>query len=997
MRKLLFAFIALAWLPCASQRGTAQQLAPYGHTVWQTEQGLPQNTVQAILQTRDGYLWIGTRDGLARFDGWRFVTFDKRTTPGLPHNEIRHLYEDRAGRLWISTAGGLAQYHEGKFTTFSLPGDRVWSVVEDGAGVVWAATPNGALRLQDGKFVLSRGASTLNAASLLADRAGQLWMSTPNGLARMKDGVEQLVEEFTGQAVKALFEDRGGQLWLGTTDGLSLFAEGQWQRFKLKQPVNAVTQDTLGNVWIGTVDGLLQFSKGQLTRLTTREGLPDNRVVALRADRRGGLWIGTPGGVAHWQNGSFANFTEREGLSSNLVLALYADREDNLWVGTEAGGLNLLKRKKFMTYTRAQGLSANLTRAVLADRHGALWVATSAGLNRFNDGRWTTLTTKDGLASDDVISLCDDRAGNVWIGTAAGLQRYQQGALKTYTMKDGLTDDSIRSLYEDRAGNLWIGTRRGVTRWRDGQFESFTTLDGLPSDVIGAFCASRNGTLWIGTQNGLSRFAQNTFTNFELNEAVLALHEDAAGTLWIGTHGGGLLRYQNNQFAAFTLKDGLPDDVIYAVIEKQGSLWMSSNKGVFRVSRDELAARQAGEARLLNVVAYDTADGLETRECSGGSPAACQASDGRLWFATIKGAAVIDPAHLPRNDQPPPVALEQITVDGAAFSLFAPLTLPPGKSRIEFAYAGLSFAAPQQVTFKYKLEGFDQNWIDAGARRSVAYTNIPAGSYRFRVLACNSDGVWNETGASFAFTLKPYFYQTRWFAALGLMSLGLLAFAAYRLRVRRIEREFAAVLAERNRLAREIHDTLAQGFTGISVQLELVKRLLERAPQVAQTHLEQAQSLARASLAEARRSVWDLRSPALESHDLPAALKETAQRLTAGTPVQARVEVSGVYRRLSRAIEDHLLRIGQEALTNAIKHAQASRVELQLAFEPQRLRFSVRDDGRGFDTAAVPSQADGHFGLLGMRERVAQLGGSLALNSRPNEGAEVVIEIPLNG
>lgn len=994
-----------------------QAPAQFGLASWQTEQGLPQNTVQTILQTRAGYLWLGTKEGLARFDGLRFVVFDKQNTPQLPHNQIRHLFEDRAGRLWISTPGGLVQFQHGQFTAFTtqqgLSSNNIWLVYEDRAGNLWIVTPNGLNRLRDGKvtvFTTREGLSHNSIETVLEDRSGALWVGTVDGLNRLKDGAFTRYGKADGLAsstIKTLFEDQQGRLWIGTPEGLVIWNEGKFQHLTTNEglahsSITVIAQDRAGRLWFGTPGGLHCWRDGKITVYTTQQGLPDNRIEALKEDHAGGLWIGTPGGLARWQEGALTVLTERDGLSSKLIRALYEDREGSLWVGTEAGGLNLIKHKKFTTYTTRQGLSANLVRAIFEDRAGNLWVGTQEGLNRLNDGRWTVFTTKDGLVSNDVLALCDDRAGNLWIGTTQGLQRLQQGRFATFTVRDGLVDDYIRSLYEDRAGNVWIGTRRGLMLWQNGQFSSYTMLDGLANDLVGAICESHDGSLWIGTLGGLSRFKDGQFTNYvkELSsEVVIALYEDASGSLWIGTHGGGLNCFKDGRFTQFTVKDGLADDVIYQILEDvQGNLWLSSNKGVMRVSRQALETRQPGATPPLPVVNYGTADGMETRECSGGGhPAGAKTRDGRLWFATIKGVAQLDPAHLALNTQPPPVVIEQVIVDDVVFKPGAPLELPPGQTRFEFYYTGLSFAASQQVKFKYKLEGFDPDWIDASTRRMASYTNVPAGRYRFRVLACNNDGVWNETGAAFDFYLRPHFYRTYWFYGLCLLGLATAIYAWNRARVRRVEREFAAVLAERTRIAREIHDTLAQGFAGISVQLELVARLLERAPAAAKTHLDQTRELVRDSLAEARRSVWALRSPTLEGSDLPAALAETAKRLVAGTNVQVHVEVHGTYRPLSPAVEDHLLRIGQEALTNALKHAGATQLNLQLAFEARRLRFSVRDNGCGFEVATRLNSPNGHFGLVGIRERVEQLGGKFELQSRPNEGTKVIVEVPLNG
>ncbi|MEJ7616663.1 MAG: triple tyrosine motif-containing protein [Pyrinomonadaceae bacterium] len=401
----------------------------------------------------------------------------------------------------------------------------------------------------------------------------------------------------------------------------------------------------------------------------------------------------------------------------------------------------------------------------------------------------------------------------------------------------------------------------------------------------------------------------------------------------------------------------------------------------------------------MTSISYGTADGMKTRECSGGGhPAGWKTSDGKLWFSTIKGAVMIDPENIRINRQAPPVTIEAVTVDGEAFDPLQPATLAAGKTSFDFQFAGLSFIAPEKVTYQYKLEGFDRDWVEAGTRREAFYTNIPPGDYRFRVMASNNDGVWNETGAAFDFRLDPHFHQTYWFYLLCAAALGLIAWQLYLMRVRRMREQFSAVLQERNRIAREIHDTLAQGFAGISVQLELVARMIRaQAQEAAQTHLDQARILVRTSLAEARRSVWDLRSHALESGGLPEALSETITRLTAGTPAQAKVQISGAARALSPVVENNLLRIGQEAVTNAIKHAAAQHILVELSFNGPRVRLAVRDDGRGFaaHNNQRPSATDGHFGLFGMRERAEQIGGKLIVNSAPGSGTEIICEVKL--
>lgn len=999
-----------------------QELRLYAHEVWRTEEGLPQNTVNKVIQTRDGYLWIATEEGLVRFDGKRFTVFDKENTAAITSNSIRNLYEDRGGALWLTTARELIRRDKGVLKAFSsedgLPHDaQVSSFYEDGANVLWLASGKGLVRFREEKFTAFTARDGLASdlvEAVAADRAGVLWVGTAGGLTRYKDQrfTSYKVEDgLAHNGVRALHADRDGGLWIGTRGGLTRLKDGRFSTYTTRDglPINNIEmlygcRD--GKLLIGTLGGLAVWRNNVFTSYTTEQALPNNRVEEIFEDREGSIWIGTEGGLSRLRDERLESFTTIEGLSSNIVRCVTEDREGNLWIGTENGGLNALKDKKFTAYTTEEGLSADLVRAIYQDRRGQLWLGThEGGLNLLKNGKFTHFTTKDGLASNIVLAVYDDRHNNLWVGTPDGLSLYRDGAFTTYTSANGLANDFVRSIYEDREGRLWIGTRGGLSVFQDGKFTSYTTLDGLPNDFIGAVLEDRQGNFWIGTLNGLCRFADGEFTTYTTRDGlssnvVTALYEGVDGELWIGTNGGGLNLLKNGRFTNFGTGDGLFNDVIYRILsDDSGNLWMSCNKGIFRVSREELLAFSEGKRERVTSVSYGTADGMKTRECSGGGhPAGWKTGDGRLWFSTIKGAVMIDPENIRINKQAPPVAIETVMVDGEAYDSFQKATLPAGRTSFAFGFAGLSFVAPEKVTYKYKLEGFDRDWVEAGTRREAFYTNIPPGDYRFRVTAANNDGVWNETGAAFNFRLNPHFYQTYWFYLLCAAATGFIAWQLYLMRVRRMREQFSAVLQERNRIAREIHDTLAQGFAGISVQLELVARMIRASAQeAAQTHLDQARILVRTSLAEARRSVWDLRSQALESGGLPEALSETIAQLTAGTSVPAKVEVSGASRALSPVVENNLLRIGQEAVTNAIKHARAQHILVTLSFNPTRVRLAVRDDGSGFAARnpQQPSATHGHFGLFGMRERAEQIGGKLIINSAPGAGTEIIVDVEL--
>ncbi len=963
-------------LLCAGSAGgldPERAAAEFARRAWQTDSGLPQNTVHSITQTRDGYVWVATEEGLARFDGLSFRIFDRQNTPALRSNDVRALLvTGKAGDLWVCTAAGVARLSGGEWRTFTtaegLASDDVANAYEDRSGTIWFATSAGLSRYLDGKFT--------NFTK--------------------KEGLE-------GGGVLAVAQDAEGSLWVGTDEGLSRFHEGAFTTETTGEgPTRAVTAIALGGdgcLWLGTADGLSCLRDGRPRTFTTADGLPNARITALRAGAGGSMWVGTAGGLARWRGGRFETFKgEDDGLSDGIILSLFEDAEGSLWVGTESAGLTQLKDRKFTTYTTREGLPSDLVKSIYEDRQGGVWVGTyGGGLSLLKDGRVQNYTTEEGLASNIVLSLAEGADGALWVGTPDGLSRLRDGKFTTYTSAEGLPNDFVRSIYADRAGALWVGTRGGLARLKGEEFETYTTNEGLPDNFVGTIYEDAGGVLWVGTLGGLSRFEGGRFKTYTTREGlsdnvVISIHGDAGGQLWIGTNGGGLNLFKDGRFTSFTTRDGLPNDTIYRVLEDgRGRLWMSCNKGVFSLGKSELEEFAAGRRRALEPVLYGTADGMRTRECSGGGhPSAWRDHAGRLWFSTIKGVATIDPEHMPANTQPPPTVVEQVRVDGEAVAAARDLSLPPGKSRFDFYYAGLSFVAPEKVRYRYRLEGFDRDWVDGGDRRVAYYTNLGPGDYNFKVIACNNDGVWSSRPATFGFRLRPHFYRTYWFYALVFVASGLVAWQLYALRLRQVRARYGAVLQERNRIAREIHDNLAQEILGISVQLEIVARMMASAPDAARKHLDRARALVRSSVAEARRYVWDLRSQSLDERDLPAALAEMTRRLTAESGVQTQFYVGGTFRPLAPQVENNLLRIGQEAVGNAVRHAQAKTVTVSLDFGAREVRLEVKDDGRGFDAESYDGGKGGHFGLVGMRERAEQMGGTATLKSEPGRGTRGV-------
>ncbi len=770
--------VATAADPTAAQEPALTQ---YARETWQVQQGLPQNSVTALVQTRDGYLWLGTQEGLVRFDGIRFVVFDKRAAGAIESNHILALHEARDGTLWIGTfGGGLVRYRDGQFTHYGaaegLDADSVTSAVDDPSGTIWLGTQGQGLVGFDGRafrpYTTRDGLPDNHVTALEVDADG-LWIGTRAGLARLVHGV---------------FRAHGTGLLAG-------------------QAVTSLALDPAGYLWVGTTRGLFRVRHGEVVHLTRQTGLPHDHIRALRVDAGGVVWVGTMGGLARLRPDGMDALTPADGLAGGGVLALERDHEGSVWIGTEGGGLSRIRRGAVATFAREQGLADENVYTVTGAGTGDLWVGTDTGVvARLVAGRFEVVVPR-GRVGSRIRTLAEDRAGRLWIGTDQGLLVVEAGRLRRAGTRHPALGAPVRALFIDRRDALWVGTDgAGVVCLRGGEIVTFTTAEGLGDDRVRAFLEDRDGTLWVATYGGLSRIQGGrvvaTYTTKDglSSNYVRTLARDRDGTLWVGTYGGGLNRFRDGRFTAYRERDGLLSDGIFQVLvdEDRGDLWMSSNKGIFRVSRHDLDVFARGALAAIDPVIYDESDGMRSRECNGGSPGGWRTPDGRFWFATLGGVAVVDPGAARRALPAPPVVIETVVADGRPQRAAGDLVVPPGNGELEFRYAGLSLVEPARVVFRYRLEGFDRDWVDAGSRREAFYTNLAPGAYRFRVIAGNADGVWNEVGASVGIRLQPHVYQTRWFLlACGLVALGLvLGLARQRLAVLRRREQALARLVD---------------------------------------------------------------------------------------------------------------------------------------------------------------------------------------------------------
>lgn len=968
---------------------------------WQAEQGLPQSKVTAVVQGHDGYLWVGTYSGLARFDGVRFVVFDENNTPALRSSRVTSLFESADGVLWIGDESGqVTQYKNGQFKAVEFHpawnGGKIYDIASDGAGDVWLLNESGQLaRVRDGQVLAPEAGPVAKLVDMTRSAWGTIWIAREGRVSVLKrDQVHPLqfegAENATYPYIQGIGASRDNGLWVASDGRIRKWKDDQW--------VEDLGQAPWGGI--------------PVTRLIeTRSG------VLAAGTAESGLYLIFPG-----QNEKPLHFDHASGFPSDWIISLCEDREGNLWVGTGGGGLVIVRPSHIEAVSPADQWQGRAVLSVCPGRDGALWVGTEgAGLYRMQNDGWTNFGSAAGIRNYYIWSLAADPRGRLWAGTWGGGLFMQNGDRFEYAPGMDNINMPMPALLTGRDGGLWIGTAVGLLRYQAGQKAWFKESNGESLRDVRTIAEDMRGTVWFGMAGGgLACLKDGRIRRFRTRDGLSSdfiecLHFDKAGVLWVGTFGGGLVRVKDGHFAVINRKQGLPNSVIGDIEEDdRGFFWMSSHDGIIRVSEEELNRCANGEITEVHCQTYGINDGMPTIECSEGlQPAGCKTQDGRLWFPTSKGLVAVNPANVETNPLPPPVQIEAMRVDDQPVinqPEGGPIKVSPGRHRFEFQYTGLSFVDPEKVQFKCRLLGFESDWVDAGTRRTINYNYIPPGHYAFQVIACNNDGVWNETGASMAFSVLPYFWQRLWFRILGwtmivAVSGGLVWFETRRRMRQKLERlEWQrAVEHERARIAHDIHDDLGAHLTRISMLSESARAELEN-PERATAGLNQIYDTARDLTRAMDEIVWAVNPRYDTLEGLAGYLEKFAQDLLAAANIRCRLDMPMEFPdwRLTADIRHNLFLAFKETLHNVVKHSAASETYIRLAAGATSFELVVEDNGRGFTPGTkreTSSEGSDRLmsgnGLENMARRLAEIHGRCDIQSTTGQGTKVTFTVPV--
>lgn len=944
---------------------------------WGAEQGFPGGAVNAITETPDGYLWIGAEKGLVRFDGTNFRLFNRANPSTLPASPVLGLTTDAEGSLWIRLqSANLLRYRAGKLETplpDLIPAESgVTAMCRGKNGDVLLARANGMLRYSEGKMqtVFSTNAPNPLVISMAETNDGRIWMGTRDvGLFRLDNG--------QATVVAGLVPDK---------------------------KVNSVLPAGEADLWVGTDGGLVRWTRSGFTSDGVPESLRHARIVTMLRDREGNTWVATSQGL--WKVGArgAAPADERTNSSRGAVNALFEDRDGNLWVGS-SHGLERWRESVFLTHSMAEDSPSEYGGPLYADGEERIWFAPSmGGLGRLKGTQMESVRLP-GLSTDVVYSIAGG-GHEVWIGRqrggltclhlTAGTPRFE-----SFTQDRGLARNTVYAVHRSRDGTVWAGTLGGgVSRLRNGVFTTYDTSNGLASDTVTSIAETADGTMWFATPNGLSSFAREQWRAYTGADGlppgnVDCLFADAGGMLWIGT-GKGLLHFASGRVETpRRIPEQLLDETLGITEDRYGWLWVATANQVLRVNRNRLlgGALSDGDVRR-----FGPADGLRGTIGLKRHRSLITDPQGRVWLSLNRGIAVADPARLSRRTTPTPVQIESISADGAAVSLSGPIEIPPAPRRLTFKYAGVNLSNPELVRFRYTLDGNDAGWSEPAPLLEASYTNLSPGSYRFRVMARNPDGDWNGEEAVIGFRVKPAYWQTWWFRLCVVLACLLAITGVYRRRLHRVTRQmnrrFEERLVERTRIAQELHDTLLQGFLSASMQLHVAAETLP-ADSPAKAELTRVLQLMRQVTEEGRNAVRGLRSRQPDTPSLEEALSKVREEEPVRNGTAFRMIVEGQPRPLHPVLRDEVYRIAREALVNAFRHSGATSIEAELEYTKNELRVLVRDNGCGIDDRVLRSgNAEGHWGLPGMRERAERIGAHLSVWSRAAAGTEVVLSVP---
>jgi signal transduction histidine kinase/ligand-binding sensor domain-containing protein len=962
---LTCALVASAALVRGASAATTGVLTGYALTTWSESDEGPFGAIAAIAQDADGYLWIGTSAGLFRFDGVRFTPWHRIGTTRLPAAAVTALLVGRDGRLWVGldNGAGVAAIDKRQVKLFdSREVDSVTALAEGSDGTIWAVDDPGLYRL-DGRtwtrVPLSNGAAQARVVNVGTFANGAVWAGATSGLF-VRTATS---DEFTRQA-----------------------ADWAW----------AATEDGARNVWItDTVTGIRRSAEP----MRPRAGFEGNG-YRLIYDRRGHLWVATigeglwrvraePDGELQMQRA-----TLQSGLFSDSVQSLLEDREGNVWVGTTVGLHRLTLQK--MTPVTNIGL-VNSAEA----RDGRFWVGTSYGVVALEADSWQRDTSAT-IAAPYVRNMRWDTTGVLWASTSEGLMRAQGDRLQPFTIPAEYGMGGISCMVPRRRGGMWVGDGRRLVFWDKGRWAPLTPPSEAPEAPIACIHDDSAGRQWLGYPGArLGLVEKNAFRLFPPEtfgpdaNTIIRVTENADGTVWVTTNAG-ISRFAGGRFTTVTRANGLPAGRPAAIVEDDdGDLWVHMDVGILRIPPGEIDRVAADQAHRVRYQFYDSSDGLAGAPIL--SVRAGRAVDGKLWFVRGGALTIADPRTIRRWPEvtPGPVRIETASADERRFEAVEALDVPAGTKRVGIDYTAVALTQPNRVRFRYRLDGFDTEWVLAGTRRSAVYTNLPPRDYRFRVEASTEEDGWTEaSAATMSFTVLPAFYQTGWFYGLCVLVAGAVIAGAWRLRESMVKREYSAVLAERARLSREIHDTLLQSLVGVALQMDHLAHGVCAASAEAKETLLRTGRRVEAYVREARQSILDLRSPVLDTVGLPEALRQIGKDVTEEANLGFALTVTGRPRRCSARLENELLRIGHEAIINAVRHAQASQIRLELRFEADAVSLKVLDDGRGFTPSPVGHEDDPHYGLVSMRERAENLGGRFTIARSPSGGTEVEAIVP---